>query len=333
MPVKLVEVIRGNTVESIHKGDIVIVNSEGKIVHELGNAGRITFFRSVAKPFQAIAALETGIVEEYGLGLNEIALMIASHSGEKEHINTIKGMMEKTGISEDMLKCGVHEPVNREAAKQLALKGESPTRLHCNCSGKHIGLIAASKLKNTDVREYYRESHEIQKDIKSIISEFCNVELEEMETGVDGCGLPIYAVPLKNIALSYANLCDMEFKKGKYSKSQNYVLSAMTMYPEMVAGKGRLDTEIMKKFGDRMISKAGAEGVYCAGIIGKSIGIAIKIDDGNSRAVGPAILDILVQMKIIDKSEAEPLKNFWKPPVLNHNKEIVGKIRPVFKLK
>ncbi|HHV99890.1 MAG TPA: asparaginase [Clostridiaceae bacterium] len=333
MPVKLVEVIRGNTVESIHKGDVAIVNSKGEIIHELGNAGRVAFFRSAGKPLQAIAALETGIVEEYGLGLNEIAIMVSSHSGEQEHIRTIKGMMEKTGINEDMLKCGVHEPVNREAARQLALAGESPTRLHCNCSGKHIGLIAASKLKNADVQGYHLESHPIQKDIKNIISEFCNVDLEEMETGIDGCSLPIYAVPLKNMALSYANLCDAEFNKGKYSKSQNYVISAMTMYPEMVAGKGRLDTEIMRNFGDRVISKMGAEGIYCAGIIGKNIGIAIKIDDGNSRAVGPAIIDILIQMKIIDKSEAEALINFWKPPVVNHNKVTVGKIRPVFKLK
>lgn len=333
MSVKLVEVIRGNTIESIHKGDVAIVNSEGKIIHELGNAGRITFFRSVAKPFQAIAALETGIAEEYSLGLNGIALIIASHSGEKEHISTLKSMMDKTGINEDMLKCGVHEPVNRDAAKQLMLEGKSPTRLHCNCSGKHIGLIAASKLKNLDPERYMDESHEIQKDIKNIISEFCNVEIEEMEAGIDGCGLPIYAVPLKNIALSYANLCNVDFKKGKYSKSQNYVLSAMTMYPEMIAGEGRLDTEIMRNFGDRVISKIGAEGVYCAGIVGKSIGIAIKIDDGNSRAIGPVILDILIQMKIIDKSETEPLINFWKPPLVNHNKEVVGKIRPVFKLK
>ena len=147
------------------------------------------------------------------------------------------------------------------------------------------------------------------------------------------CSVPVFAMPLKNMAQAYANLCNPGFMDGKYSKSQNYVISAMTMYPEMVAGNGRIDTELMKRCGSRVIGKIGAEGVYCVGMLGQGKGAALKIEDGSARAVGPAAMELLVQLKLIDKAEAESMKEFWNPPVLNNKGEVAGEIRPVFKLK
>jgi len=333
MSEELVRIFRGNTVESIHRGSIVVVSSQKGVIYGIGDIDRITFFRSTEKPLQTIAALETGIVEEYGLDLKDVAIMTASHSGEEEHINTLLELMRKTGIKEDDLQCGIHEPVNKEEAKKLVAKGIQPSKLHCNCSGKHIGQLAAIKLKGLNFKGYLEPNHKMQKEVKRIVAEFSGTAISEVIEAKDGCGITVHAVPLKNIALSYANLCNEEFMEGRYKKSQNYIVSAMTMYPEMVAGKGRLDTAIMKRLGDRMISKIGAEGTYAAGIIGKSIGIAIKIEDGNSRAVGPAIIETLVQIGTIHEDEANQLKSYWNPGVYNHKNELVGEIKATFKLR
>ncbi|MCX7747243.1 MAG: asparaginase [Clostridia bacterium] len=333
MPEKLVEILRSGVLESVHRGDIVVVDREGKILNEIGDGDRICFWRSASKPLQTIAALETGIIEKFGLDLKEIALMSASHSGEAEHIKVLEGIIEKVGIRLEMLACGPHEPINKEAVKELVHSGKEPSKLHCNCSGKHIGLIAASKALGLPVEGYHREEHGIQKRIDEIISEFSGVETKNFIKGVDGCGIPVHAIPLKSMAAAYANICNPLFMGGKYSITQNYITSSMTMYPEMVAGQGRLDTKLMKTVGDRVVGKIGAEGVYCAGLLGKGIGIALKVTDGNARAVGPAIIEVLYQLKVIVKEELDKLKEFWNPDILNHIGEKVGEIKAVFKMK
>lgn len=333
MPVKLVEVIRSGVVESVHRGDIVVVNTEGKILYEMGDSERLTFFRSAGKPIIAVAILESGIVEEYKLNLKEIAIIASSHSGDVEHLEILNGIMEKLGISEEILECGEHAPTGKKASRDLIASGKMPTRLHCDCSAKHIGLIAASKLNGMQVEGYSDREHPIQKKVEEVISKFCEMDTERIIKGIDGCGVPVYAVPLKNIALAYANLSNENFQDGKYRKSQNYIVSSMTMYPEMIGGEERFDTALMKCFGDRLVGKFGAEGVYCIGILGKGVGIAFKIEDGNDRGVGPAVLETLLQMKVIRKDEIGKMKDFWNPSIVNNNGEEVGEVRAVFKLK
>ena len=332
MSVKLVETVRANTIESTHFGSIAVVGSDGTLMHSLGNADRLTYFHSSAKPIQGIASLEAGIVEKFGLDLKEIALIVSSHSGESEHIKVLKGIMEKTGIAEDIMECGIVEPVNKEVLKELYAAGLTMNILHGNCSGKHLGMIAASKVKGFPMEDYHKGDHPMQKLVKQVVSDFSAINPDNIAEGIDGCTVPVYAVPLKNMAFAYANLCNMSFMEGKYAKSQNYIISAMTMYPEMVAGKKRIDTELMKRFGSRIIVKIGAEGVFCVGILGKNIGIALKIEDGTSIAVGPAIIEVLLQLKVLNHDETEVLKEFWRPQLLNNKKEVIGEIRPVFKL-
>ncbi len=333
MPVKLVEVIRGKTVESIHRGDIAVVSLKDDILYELGDSERLTFFRSSSKPFQAIASLESGITEKFDIEQKEIALMASSHSGEEEHINVIKGFMEKVGIAEEALICGSHEPINREAALELITSGTKPTMLHCNCSAKHVGILAACKIKGYELKDYNRYDHPIQKDIDKVISDFTGIAESEIVKGIDGCNIPVHAVSLRNMAYSYANLTNYKFMDGKYEKSQKSLIASMIAFPEMVAGKGRLDTELMKLLKGKVIAKIGAEGVYCASIPSKNIGISIKIEDGNSRALGPVILETLLQLNIISSEEIEVLRNFWRPEVLNHYGEKSGEIKAKFKIK
>lgn len=332
MSSKVVEVIRGDIVESLHRGSIAVVSSEGRLMYKLGTPERLTFFRSAAKPFIAITALECGIFDKYKLTLKEIAVMSSSHSGEKKHQDVLRSIMGKLGIGEEQLKCGAHEPICKTTAKELYLKGMEPSSIHCNCSGKHLAVIAAVKSRGLPVEDYYRFDHPIQELIKKVISEFSSTNISNIAGGIDGCGIRIYGVPLKNMALAYANLCSKSFMNGKYRKSQQCLIDAMTSYPEMVAGTDRLDNEMMKAYGDRIICKAGAEGVYCAGILDRTWGIALKIEDGNNRAAEPVILETVLQTGIITEKEMELLKKFWKPPLKNHKNEQVGIIKPVFNL-
>jgi len=332
MSVELVKLVRDGTVESVHRGSIAVVNTKGDLLYEMGDAERITFFHSSAKPFQAIAALETGIVEKFNLELKEIAIMSSSHIGDKEHIETLSSLMKKIGVEEKQLLCGTHEPYSKDAAKELIRAGLSPSPIYCNCSGKHLGMLAASKSKSFSLETYNEPEHEIQKEIKNVISDFSGVNPEDIVIATDGCGAPVFGIPLKNMARAFANLGNIEFMGGKYSKSQNYIISAVTMYPEMIAGKGRMDTELMQRFGDRLFIKTGAEAVSCAAILGRSIGISIKIDDGYPRAVAPVMLELLRQLKVINNKEAEELREYWIPPVKNNLGEKVGELKATFSI-
>lgn len=329
----LIEVLRGTVVESIHRGNIAVVNYDGTVLSHCGDMDYLSYMRSASKPVQAIAVLEYGVAEKYGLDLSEIAILMSSHSGEKIHIDVLNRMLQKIGIDIGTLQCGTHEPLGIDAAKELLFKGLTSNSFHCNCSGKHIGQIAATKVKGFPLEDYSKQDGGIQTEIKQIIVAFSGIEESQIKIGVDGCGLPVYGMPLRNMALAYANLCNENFMNGKYIKSQNYVISAMTVHPEMIGGKGRFDTELMSHFGDRLIGKFGDEGVYCVGLIGKGIGIALKIEDGHTRAVGPAILEALRQLEVIKSEEMAPMKDLLNPPIKNHRGEIVGEIRASFQLK
>jgi L-asparaginase II len=333
MPVRLVEVYRGGIVESVHYGSIVAVDTDGHIICELGNPERLTYFRSAAKPLIAISSLEAGIAEEYGLDLKEIAIIASSHTGEKNHVEALTSIMEKTGILLGQFQCGVHPPLYHEAAVELYASGGVPTSLHCNCSGKHLGIMAAAKLKGMSVDDYHMRDHPIYNDVEAVLSDFCRLPKTSIIKHIDGCSIPVYGVPLKNMALAYANLADEGFMGGKYRKTQNLLMDAMKAHPEMVGGTDRVDTHVIRQFKDRLICKTGAEASHCVGLSGKGMGIALKIEDGSLRAVGPVILETLLQMKIISKEEIEELKEIWNPPILNHRKVKVGEIKAVFKLK
>ena len=183
--VKLVEMLRAELVESTHDGSIAVAASNGDIIYKLGDSERVTYFHSSAKPIQGIAMLETGIVEKFGLDLKEIALMISSHNGENEHIEVLKSLMGKIGVGDEALECGIAEPVSRDALKELLSAGLPVTRLHCNCSGKHLGFIAASRVMGYPLEGYYKPGHPMQENVRKVVSEFSGAKPEMMVCGVD----------------------------------------------------------------------------------------------------------------------------------------------------
>jgi len=328
----LIEVTRGGVTESMHRGHIVVADGNGCVITGLGNPDRFTYFRSAAKPIILVAVLSTGIADKFSLEPNEIAIMASSHSGQPEHIKTLKSIINKLGISQETLQCGIHAPLHKESEVNLYLSGKTPSTMHCNCSGKHLGILAASIALGMPPEDYYSPGHPIQKRILEIVSHFCRIPPEDIKIAIDGCGLPVYGVPLRNIACAYANLADKSFMEGRYSEFQDMLIEAMVSYPWFVGGDDRLDTVLLKNFGDRLISKTGAEGLHCTGFLGRGTGTALKIDDGNIRAVDPAAIELLHQLGVIRENELDRVKKHRKPAVINHRKEVVGEVRAVFKI-
>lgn len=224
MAERLVDVYRGDMIESVHHGSIVVIDSHGCIMHKLGNMERITYFRSAAKPIIAISSLEAGIVEKFDLDSKDIAIIASSHTGESMHVDVLMKLMKKMGVNEEVLKCGVQVPSEPNAARELYASGRKPSSIHCNCSGKHLGLIAAIKSRNLLLKDYNIAEHPIYDYVEEVLSDFCMISRESIVKGIDGCGIPVYGVPLKNMALAYANLANVNFMGSKYKKSQEQLL-------------------------------------------------------------------------------------------------------------
>lgn len=337
----LVEVRRGSTIESIHRGHLAIVDGDGKTVCSLGDPLTITFMRSAAKPFQAIAFLMSGAAERFGFLEPEIALACGSHSGELLHTETAAHMLAKIGLSEKDLRCGAHEPFNAELARQMIVAGEKPSQLHNNCSGKHAAMLAFAKQINAPLDSYEFLEHPIQQKILGIIETFSALSQTQIKIGVDGCAVPTLAMSLQTMANMYAKLVlpPSEFDVETREACRR-VVSAMMNRPEMVGGSltETLDTEIMRAASGKIISKIGAEGVYCAGILPspewkRGLGIALKIEDGEDcRARSVAALEILRQLGILDPEKSAALQTFARLKIKNRRGDAVGEVVPTFHL-
>jgi L-asparaginase II len=351
------ELTRGKTVESIHHGGIAVVNTFGDLVAWYGDPDTVTFLRSTAKPFQILPFVERGGVQTFGLSQRELAVMCASHSGTDEHVMVIRGIQAKVGISESELMCGVHEPGDAATRDAMHERREKPTPIRHNCSGKHTGMLAFTRLTGTSDENlaYIDSQHPIQKVILRTFAEMCGLlpdnsgpdgsGLERIALGIDGCSAPNFAVPLRNAALAYARLCDPEtahVQPPARVEACQAVFSAMTSHPDMVGGPGRFDTRLMQVGQGSIVAKGGAEGYQGVGIkpgvLGfesPALGIAIKIADGDARGrVREAVtLEVLRQLGALNQAQLEALSDMGPSyAVLNWRKIHVGQAYPVFTL-
>jgi L-asparaginase II len=350
--VPLYAVGRGKIVESIHNGAIAVVDISGKLVAWMGDPQAVTFLRSSAKPFQALPFLEQGGQAAYDLTPREIALACASHSGTDEHVAVARSMQMKTGTSEADLLCGVHVPYDEATADAMRERKETPTPNRNNCSGKHTAMLAFVHLwqhdspDSADALPYIDLHHPIQQEILHTFAAMCDVPLEEVETGIDGCSAPNFAVPLYNAALAYARLCDPQagHVSGRERADACHVItSAMMFNPDMVGGPGRFDTRLMEEAQGRLLVKGGAEGFQAIGIMpgvlhpdSPALGIALKISDGDqkSRARPAVALEVLRQLGALRQNELDILAEFGPvSPVENLRRLVVGECRPVFQLQ
>lgn len=333
MSEKLVEVIRSGIVESEHFGDIAVVNKNGNLLYYVGNPEQLSFFRSSAKPLILLSHLKKNIHGYFNLTLRELAIMASSHSGGGIHVEVLSGIAKKLEIREDDLTCGIREPFGEKERYELYKTGKEPGQFHNNCSGKHLGNIAACKAMGYSPDSVYDPFHPIQLDIKALISDFCGLPAGSIHVGVDGCGVPVFGVPLKNMALSYSRIFDTGFMDGKYAGVQKLLHEAVTKNPDMIASDDRIDTQLIRLTEGDHFGKMGSDGVFCIHVHSKGIGIALKIRDGSIRAVAPAVIETLVQLKTLPSGIAEELEHFHYPPVKTWSGRIIGSITPVFTLK
>lgn len=326
---KAIEVTRGNLVECNHNVHIAVVNSEGELIYSYGDPKKVIYARSSVKPIQAIQVLETKADEAYDITDREISFMCSSHSGETYHVECTRKILKKADISLDKLNCGTHVPGNSQIYKELIESKEPLTQEHNNCSGKHSGMLISAKNLNEDLDTYLDINHPVQQRILTNISYVCDYEKEKILIGIDGCGAPVHAMPLEKFAYGFARLADpikLE-EKGVYAQK---VTSSMMKYPEMVAGRDRFCTALMRVCGDRIFGKAGAQGVYLVGDKSNNLGIAVKVEDGSGQATACATMEVLNQLNLITKEELEKLENFANPKLLNARKDLIGQMRPSF---
>lgn len=337
----LVEVWRGPIIESLHRGHLIAVDSEGKTIAQLGDAQAVTFIRSSGKPFQAIPLVASGAADRFGLTEKEIAIACGSHSGEAVHVETTQSILRKIGLDAEALKCGVHEPFSTEVARELVKNQRSPNVLQNNCSGKHAGMLALAKHLGAPTESYNTPRNPVQQQILRAVSQFSDIPEKEIAIGIDGCAVPVFGLSVRAMALMYARLVDPPAHFDPSVKAASIrIVQAMISYPEMVGGtKDRLDTELIRAAGGRLISKIGAEGVYTVGVIPcdkwpKGIGLALKIEDGDDkRARPPAVIEALRQLRVLQDADISSLAPYVPTPITNRRGERVGEARAAFSLK
>jgi L-asparaginase II len=328
----LVKVYRGKTVESIHLGSVVVVNSSGKLIYRVGDPNFVTFLRSSAKPFQAIPVVESGVAEAFGFSQKEIAIISGSHNGEEKHVKTVQSILKKIGLDKSFLQCGTHVPHYYTASGITPPKKRFSPIQH-NCSGKHAGMLALCVYKNWNLKNYLNPSHPLQKLILREVSELCEYPEKKIGISIEGCSAPTFAMPVKNMAMGFSKLVTFRSKDKITSQALQVVADSMWKYPEMVSGRKRLDYELAVASKGNILSKGGAEGLHCSAILNKGWGVAVKIMDGSQRAVAPASIEVYRQRSILKQSQLKNLGNFVSPPVFNHQRKKVGFLKTDFKLK
>ena len=320
---------------------IAAVDGEGNLVAGLGEPETATYLRSSAKPHQAVPLVAAGAADHFGFDEAEIAIACGSHSGEDVHAETVAGMLKKIGLDESFLKCGVHEPFDRATAERLRACGEQPGILRNNCSGKHAGMLALALHLGAPPETYDHPDSAVQQAILRAVSQFSGLPVEALAVGVDGCGVPVFGMPVRAMALMYVRLVipPNEFDDATRSACER-IVAAMTARPELVGGTiERFDTEVMRALGGRAISKIGAEGIYTAGVRPCAewpcgLGLAFKIEDGEDRRARSTVaIKSLRQLGVLDENAREALAPYASFPIKNHRGDIVGEISPSFELR
>ena len=323
MSALLANVTRGEVIESQHFGHVAVVDREGKLVLAFGDPQFVTYIRSAAKPFQAIPLYADAVPEVFGLDDHELAVIMSSHSGEERHLAAVRSILQKCGRTAADLQCGVHVPLGEAVASSLAARGEKPSVLHNNCSGKHAGILAASVNRGWPLESYLDPGHPHQQSTFATLAQWADLQPDRLLVGIDGCSAPNLAMPVFNMARMYANLI------ASQETTPHRIVLAFVKHPEMIAGEGRFDTDIMRVTRGRILAKTGAEGIECLAIDGpEPLGMAVKITDGSARAIAPVVVAVLEKLQVLNAEEAEQLSSYKRSPQSNHRGLATGWIEP-----
>jgi L-asparaginase II len=330
----LVEALRGGIVESAHRGALAVVDAHGTLHTALGDIERPIFPRSAVKVLQALPLVASGAAERWGLSDAELALACASHGGEAPHVATAAAMLAKAGLDVAALECGTHWPYHDGALKALARSGEQPSALHNNCSGKHAGFVclgcamADSRDPAAFVRGYVQPEHPVMREVTAALQATTGFDLAPTARGTDGCSIPTYAIPLRHLALAFARVATGQGLSAENARAARRLRQAVAAAPQMVAGSGRVDSRLMQHFGERVFCKVGAEGVYCAALPELGLGLALKMDDGNTaRAAEVVLAAVLEQLLRAEGEDLALLRSVSDARIGNWNGIEVGRLR------
>lgn len=309
----LIELTRGSLLESAHAGAIAVVRVDGKAVLTLGDTAQPVFPRSAIKPLQAVPLVQSGAADRWGFGAPEIALAAASHSGTARHASLAASMLARAGLGPAALACGVHDPLDHATARALIRSGAAPTALHHNCSGKHAGMLATAVHMGEDAATYWRPEHPVQQRIARVLGELGRCSLSGDVCGIDGCSVPNWAMPLEALAGAFARFVSGDGLERERAAACRRIAEACWAHPDLVAGPGRLDTAVMTRLPARVLTKGGAEGVYCGALRELGLGFALKIDDGAKRAADAVVAALLARFhpEITDLAPPAALTN-WR---------------------
>lgn len=332
-----VEVLRKSIVEAVHLVHAVALDENGKKITSFGDPEIVTYWRSSAKPFQAMSVVITGAADAFGLNLKELAIACGSHAGSAEHIAVVKSMLSKGGLTELQLQCGIHEPYDAEERNRLIREGLKPLPIHSNCSGKHAAMLLAAEYLGASLETYCSPDHPVQKLIAQILVSATGDEKLPDTVVPDGCGAPIWASSLQSIAFAFHRFVTqtlpdldtslpLEFSTNEAAKR---LVKGMAQHPEMISGKDSWNTRLIEVTGGRFIGKGGAEGLF-AGSFVNGEAIAVKVQDGNHRATSIAVTSLLAHIGWLKENELEALSKFHKPIIKNLRGEEVGFMRVVF---
>ena len=326
----LLKIYRGKLEDLYTFGSIVVVDNNGKIIFSKGNPYKVAFPRSSAKLMQAMVPLSLGAQEKFNLTKEEIAIICASHSGEEFHIKTVSNLLEKIGLDESYLKCGPHYPFKKDVEEKMKKNNEKPRQIHNNCSGKHTGMLMSAILLGEDLDNYYEINHKVQKKITEMISYLCNFEITKDYISVDGCGVPVHALPMYNFAYGMARLSDYDNLESSLSAYAREIIEDISSNSKYTSGSDRIDHLLIEKHKGSLIVKSGANGYFGGILPDKKYGFAIKTYDGNSDMRNVILVHLLKNLGVIKKDEYNYYDKIAEKTIRNHRGEDVGEIIPQF---
>ncbi|MBW2058027.1 MAG: asparaginase [Deltaproteobacteria bacterium] len=325
-PRPVAEVLRGGLVESVHRGSVAVVDREGRLRFFHGDPDFAAIMRSCAKPFQALPMVLSGAADRFGLTDREIAITTGSISGQDFQEETVRAILGKIGLDESSLQCGTHRPFHVPTAKRLDREGKKAGPLRNSCAGKHAGMLGTCVFNGWPLETYMELGHPLQQWVLERVSFFAGVPEERIPVSIDGCGLPTFQVPLRNLAWAFARLT------GTEDPAVLRIMECARRYPEMIAGENRICTDLIRVSRGRVFGKVGGEAVYGISLFEKGWGVAIKIEDGSLRAMPPVVVETLAKLGVLGQEELNELEQYHHPRVTNHRGEIVGEVRPTFDL-
>ncbi len=317
---------RDDVIESTHRVHAAIVSVDGRLIAGSRDPEYLTFWRSCAKPFQLMSLLESGGADQLGWAEDQIALACASHGGEPEHVAVVSSMLADVELEEGDLACGPHEPLTSRGSRLLRESGARLTRVHNNCSGKHAAMLAYAQTAGLPLAGYEQRGHPVQTAAAQQVAKWTDVPLDALRFGTDGCGVVVFGLPLRNMALAYARLADAYAHDAEIPTR---ILDAIRDRPFLFAGTDRFDTVLLEATHGNVVAKIGAEGVHTAAVLDARIGVAVKAEDGAQRAQYPALLRALQHVGALADPLPPRLADFLCKPLRNTRGEVVGRVEAI----